>query len=305
MTEATGDDILAAVGVGPSALVGAGAQSRVYAIDEARVLRVLRNRGDVTTLARLRAFLAEIEGRLPVATPRIDIIDAAGRYTIERRLAGVSMLTLMPTLERQRRQRLLAEYVTAAAAPAAVSFPDQPYGEILAPTPIRAATWTGYLGRSLDRWLSRNRAGIAAAVGDVEGLRAKALTLLDQVEARPRKALVHGDYFPGNVIVGDDLSVSAIVDFSVFTVVGDPLYDVICAPIFLEMIEEATPDDVATARRLVLARHGEAVRPAAGFYRAHAAFAMADPANDAPPYPRLYGWAIATLRQLAAGGWHF
>jgi len=294
------DDILAWFGVGPTALIGSGGQSLVYALDGDRVLRVLRGEGDVVALTRTKSFLAEIEGKLSVKTPRIEEIDAKGRYTIEPRQPGIAMTLMMAGLSGERRRTMLANYVESADAAAAIKFPDRPYGEVLAAAPIHAETWTDYLRRSTDRWLLKNNAAIAEAVGDTESLRAKALAFIDAVEARPEKALVHGDYFPGNVLIDRDLSVSAILDFSAFTVIGDPLYDVTCAPIFLEMIEQASEDDVATARQLVREQHGDAIEAAARAYRAHAAFAMADPANARPPYPRLYGWAIANLKRLAA-----
>ncbi len=58
---------------------------------------------------------------------------------------------------------------------------------------------------------------------------------------------------------------------------------------------------MALARHLVVAHHGDAILPAARFYRAYAAILMADPANAAPPYPRLFAWSVANLRALAAG----
>ncbi len=55
--------IVAEFGLGPSALIGSGRQSLVYALDANRVLRVLKVTGDVAALNLLKAFLAEIDGR--------------------------------------------------------------------------------------------------------------------------------------------------------------------------------------------------------------------------------------------------
>ena len=118
-------------------------------------------------------------------------------------------------------------------------------------------------------------------------------------------ALAHGDYFPGNVLIDESLTLSGLVDFSVYTLAGDAHYDAITAALFLEMIDEASADDVALAKHLVVARHGQAILPAARFYRAYAAILMADPANSAPPYPRLFAWSVANLKALAAGRMEF
>ena len=292
--------LLGDFGIGPSALLGSGAQSLVYALDENRVLRVLRRPADPVQLRRLAAFQGEIEGRLPYATPLIAAIDPFGRYTIERRLPGVPALALLASLSGERRRTALAGYARGAEAIATITFPDRPFGQILDDRPLTAESWTAYLRLGLDRFIALNGSAIAATVGEVEDLRSKALALLAAVPP-PAKALVHGDYFPGNVLLDDDLAVSGLVDFSVWTVVGDPILDIAGAALFLEMAEEATADDVAYVRRLVLDRHGTAIVPAGRFYRAYAAFAMAEPGNAGGHYPKMFPWALANLAALGAG----
>ncbi len=269
------------------------------------MLRVLKKPGDVAALMRLQAFLAEIDGRLAIPTSAIATIDPAGRTTVERRLKGTSLLALLTQLHGADRRRAIAAYVAGAEATGKLLLPDRPYGQILAPTPLTADTWTGFFRQSLDHWLARNGATIAEVTGSITRVSANALRLLDALPERPAKALAHGDYFPGNVLLDETLAVSGLVDFSVFTLAGDPLYDAITAALFLEMIEEARIDDVALARQLVVARHGEAILLPGRFYRAYAAILMADPANRAPPYPKLFDWSVANLRALAAGKLEF
>jgi hypothetical protein len=79
------------------------------------------------------------------------------------------------------------------------------------------------------------------------------------------------------------------------------MLDLAVACLTLEQIEECTTDEARYVRGLMVERHGEAILPAFTFYRAYLAFSMADPALAGPPYPRLFGWAIAMLKLLAAG----
>jgi aminoglycoside phosphotransferase (APT) family kinase protein len=290
--------VLRQFGVTSTDFIDAGQQSEVFALGADRVLRVFREPADVDFVARQRTFLAEIDGRLALPTSVIDDFDPGGRWSIERRLAGKSMLRLLPSLTGERRRQAIRNYVAATSAIGRLTFADRPYGHAIANDPIHAETWTAFLRASLERAIATNRDVIAAEVGDLATLRPKALALLALVPERPAKALVHGDYFPGNVLMDEALTVTGLVDFSAYTLVGDPLYDTLTAPIFLEMIDDTTADEVALALECAVAMAGGSVG-AGEFYRAHAAFWMADPVYALPPYVNLYPWAIANLRKLA------
>jgi aminoglycoside phosphotransferase (APT) family kinase protein len=212
------------------------------------------------------------------------------------------MLRRLPTLTGEARRTVITNFMAAAFDVGAPSLHGRPYGHVLADDPIHSDSWTDFLAASLDGAIDANREVISGEIGDIADLRSRALALLADVPQRPAKALVHGDYFPGNVLLDDALSVSGVVDFSAYTLVGDPLYDALTAPIFLEMIEETTDADLALAADVVRRVHSDAWGRAR-FYRAHAAFWMADPAYALPPYPRLYPWAIDNLRRLAAGAY--
>jgi hypothetical protein len=251
-------------------------------------------------LFKLDGFLEWTDGKVRVATPRILSIDPGGRFVVEKRLPGTSLLRRLPKLKGEPRRTALTRFVAGAEFASRFSLPEPPYGHVLASGPLHADSWTGFLQASLDRAIARNRATIAGEVGNVDALRAAALALLPAVPDRPPKTLIHGDYFPGNVLMDDSLEVSGLVDFSEYTLIGDPGYDILTAPIFLEMIDEADADDVLLAEHTARTRYRGDAR-AAAFYRAHAAFVMADPGYGLPPYPRLYPWAIANLKQLAEG----
>ena len=79
-------------------------------LDARRVLRVLRRPRDVAALERQRVFLAEIDGRLPFATPAIEAIGPGGAWTIERRLPGTSLLVMLRRLGGSERRAALRSY---------------------------------------------------------------------------------------------------------------------------------------------------------------------------------------------------
>jgi hypothetical protein len=250
-------------------------------------------------MRRLERVLLTIAGRLPFATPVIETIGADGDWLIERRLPGRPMAGLFGSLGGDGREVALRNYLAATASLRAVTFPDRPYGELVAHPALTAAGWHDYLRRGLDRFARRNAATIKAAFGNVSALVAAAERRLDGIDRHPPKALVHGDWFPGNVLLDERLAVSAVLDFSAFTLVGDPLLDVVCATAFVAPIEPFTARDGDRALALAHRSHGPALIAAEPFYRAYCAFCLASPAYAAPPYPRLHAWSLAELARLA------
>jgi hypothetical protein len=98
--------------------------------------------------------------------------------------------------------------------------------------------------------------------------------------------------------MNDRLEVSAVIDFSVFTLVGDPMLDAVCAVVFLEMNEPFTEADRELVGALARERFGDAFAEAEPFYRAYFAFFLASPDYALPPYPQLYAWSLENLARL-------
>ena len=291
--------ILEDFGLTPAHLIGEGGESLVYALGTDHILRLPKGRPfDARGRIRLKGFLDEIAGRLPFQTPTVEEAGAHGAYTVERRLAGRPMAEFLKTAGDDARDHAFRNYVAAIDAFSTLSFDDRPYGHIMAAEPVTANDWRTFAWESLARFRSINRVAIAHDVGDPYRLFDKAADMIDALPHRPPKALVHGDYFPGNVLLGPDLSIAAVIDFGPFTVIGDATLDLAVSYLTLELIDVSSADDARFVRELVLERHGAEIAPALRFYRAYLAFSMADPANTAAPYPRLYAWAIAMLKLL-------
>ena len=292
--------VLAKFGLTEADLIGRGGESSVYALGSDRVLRLARSRNfRVLARARLKAFLDRIAGRFPFATPEILEIGPNEVWTIEKRLPGRPMLALLRELAGTGRETVLTNYADAAAVLGTIELPYVPYGHLIAANAVRASDWRSFVRQSLAGFLARNRARIGAEIGDPDGLFAEATAMIAALPDQPRKALVHGDYFPGNVLLADDRSVSAVIDFGVYAVAGDAQLDLATAYLTLEMNDECQPGDAQFVRAALVARHGEALLAALRCYRAWLAFSMADPAFGGSLYPRLYGWSVAQLRLLA------
>ena len=287
-------------GLRASDFLGEGGESLVYALGNDHILRLPKRQPfDRGSRARLKRFLGLIHGRLPFVTATIEEIGPEEAYTIETRVPGKPMAEFLRAANDDLRDHALRNYVAAIDDFRAIEFDALPYGHILAAHPVTAGDWRTFARDSLARFRSVNRIAIARDVGDPYRLFDKAADMIERLPLHPPKYLVHGDYFPGNVLLAPDLSIAGVIDFGPFTVVGDPVLDLAVSYLTLELIEECSAEDARFVRDLVMERHGAEIAPALRFYRAYLAFSMADPVNNAAPYPRLYEWAIAMLKLLA------
>lgn len=110
-----------------------------------------------------------------------------------------------------------------------------------------------------------------------------------------RKSPVHGDAYPGNVLVDDDGKVATILDFGRYSLVGDPHLDVAIAIELTEMVAGFTPEDTAYLCGLIDEDPVEA-----GAYRACTAIVLASLYRGDS---RIVRKCMRTLREMAARLW--
>src|SRR5438105_5227734 len=237
--------------------IGHGGEATVYELIGNRVLRVYH--GNPHGAADIAAFYRAIaESKTSFALPEIiEQGEADGVfYSLDCLIEGRALHELMRHLTGDDRKRALASYTDAAFEIASLPLVRDDYGEFLRDDDsITAKTWSGYLlarmRRSLEQspWLR----------GDVPQLDVLVEQLTHRIEAvtAERKTLVHGDYFPGNVLMSEDLRVAGVIDFGPLTVIGDPNLDLASAVIFLDVVRPGyIAADTQFVRDRLIARVG-------------------------------------------------
>jgi hypothetical protein len=193
------------------------------------------------------------------------------------------------------RERAVAGYADAACEIAALPCTRDAYGEFLrGDDSICPLHWRTYLLARMRRSL-RESAWLSSNVERVDRLLA---ALTERIEALPPapRTLVHGDYFPGNVLVWEALAVSGVIDFGPLTVIGDPWLDLASALIMLEVVPGHTDADSELVRDRLVRTAGAAFTEAATTYRAWYAIRFSPYRNDDPG---LYDWCIYSLQSSA------
>ncbi|MGQ0567550.1 MAG: phosphotransferase family protein [Gemmobacter sp.] len=290
-----GDAVTAAFGVTDADLLGSGWESTIHALGSTQILRIPRPEAASEDRVRARsAFTANLRP-LPFAVPRVrEISRIDGQlYLIEDRIAGQSMAALLPTLSGERRATALRAYLAAAEAMSVATAPGETFGDLLLDQPRRCDRWSDYpttrVGKAAEDQI------LAAAV---PGLARIVERFIARPEAVPDPApcIVHGDIWPPNVMMNDDLQVTGLIDFSFTTRIGDHVMDLAGACQFLLATRASSQADHDHLKQLILAKHGAEVIDRIGLYAVWFAFDFAFNRDDAA----VFAWCVNLIRGFAA-----
>ena len=288
-------------GLGLDALLGSGGESRVYALDEGRVLRLYRTTHEAAdlTIRQLRAlYQGWQEVPLGFELPLIlDFGEVAGRpYSIDRRFSGVPMSPWLAQARRDERRRVLLGYLDAAVAIPRLPSPIRGFARLVgAGAPQTFGSLMELLQAQLEPALRVSRARLDRDLPDPAGVWRRLMDELGHRVCIP--ALVHGDFCPPNLYLSRRPDgapvVSGLGDFSPHTLCADPLLDLTGAIAFLEL--ESYPeaaDDAQWLEQQAVSRYGSDISRWVSMYRSYYAFYYS---STYDVDPALYAWC---LRQL-------
>ncbi len=199
--------------------------------------------------------------------------------TIERRLPGRDLSSLLEGASSDVRAALIVSYLDTAARIGDLIVNRDWYGELIRDNPVRGDTFRAYL---------KARATASLAAGGLIG-RVDATAIASAWPEPSEPSFVHLDAFPGNMLA-DGARVTAVLDFGVISLIGDRRLDPLAAVAYLdpEITPSATDADRAIAHEWLESRGLEPLFDTA--YRWLAAFW-----SDSMADPRLLAWCHRVL----------
>jgi aminoglycoside phosphotransferase (APT) family kinase protein len=235
-------EVLHSFGIGPDALLGRGGEARVYALDEARVLRVLHaQHGAHEPVARYDLIAELARGPWPFDVPELlDMGSVHGRqFTVERRLTGRTVAEELHRLDRADRSRLVEAYLDAAASIGDLHLEQREYfGDLLGDKPVRCAEWRDWLVEKVSVNLARAR-----GFDSVDPV-----ALADALPVTTDGVFVHLDAFAENMMASGS-AITAVFDMGTTSIVGDRRLDPLAAAVYLSD-DRITPAADATDREV-------------------------------------------------------
>ncbi|NSW54277.1 MAG: aminoglycoside phosphotransferase family protein [Anaerolineae bacterium] len=318
------DDILRKYGIPPAARIAGGMEAEVYAFNAEAVFKLYRGAERLPELGALMDFYQALAGdALPYRLPRIRTLAAEGDFcvTLEDRLPGEVLAAHLPGLADGAMAAVMEGYLDAVLALACLPLPDGMRRHWLLDTDGFSAFANGDWHTFLRAFLQRRLHASAACLRrDVTGWDEK-LDRMERLLSQPYSGelrVVHGDFFPGNLLVevrlpkslpptsrlpkspktSEVLEICALLDFGLFTMLGDPLFDLATAWVFFDMYDDLKIDARARLLERILARLGEGVR--GRMYRYVLIYSLLSADTYAPDCSDgHYRWCVDNLNQAA------
>jgi hypothetical protein len=297
---ATKQVILQKYGVSPNELIRKGMEAEVYAIGTDAMLKLYIGTTNFAYLSTLQSFYVSLsQFTLSYSFPYIQTVATEGDIciSIERQLSGTRMSAILPTLTKKQMDSMMRIYLDAALELSTIQIPsDFDRYKLFDAEGISHRTkgdWhqflTCYLTQKLEQvtnYLSK----------DVKNFALKVQRLY-AILAQPYSGnyhLIHGDFFPGNILVDKMQCVTALLDFGLLTMYGDFLFDIATGWVFFDMYDELKANLRERYLSIVLKTLGKHVR--GKLYR----YVLLYSAISANTYSSIcadghYQWCVANL----------
>ncbi len=237
--------LLARLGVVEPTLLAAGTEAEVYALDAERLVKLYAAAERSEYFNTLKAFYANVQAEhVPFKLPRI--LDVVQHNTlvalVEERISGQPLAAILPTLDGPALRHAETLYLDTVFQIQALALRTPPQTYLLFDAAGISSTasqsfaefYAALLQSKLDQ-VGRFFTAADPRFGD------KADALLAAIRAAPSApgVLVHGDFFPGNVLVNAAATqVCGVIDFGSFTLFGPYLLDVALAFGYYRMYDQ-------------------------------------------------------------------
>ena len=236
--------ILQRYGLSPNDLIRKGMEAEVYAIGTDAVLKLYIGTTNLAYLTNLQNFYASFnQSAISYSLPYIQTVASEADICIstERQLPGTPMSAILPMLTNKQMDSMMQAYLAAALELTNVQIPsDFDRYKLFDADGISRRT-NGDWHQFLTRYLTQKLTQVTYYLNkDVLNFAVKVKQLYT-ILAQPYTGnyhLVHGDFFPGNILIDKMCHVTALLDFGLLTMYGDSLFDIATGWVFFDMYDE-------------------------------------------------------------------
>jgi aminoglycoside phosphotransferase len=279
LDQKTTDIAVKKLGINSPFLIGKGGERFIYDYGD-KVIAMYHGDVNLDYLENIQKFLNSLsKSTFSFQTPEIiDCGEVDGIcYSIEPKLSGIQMDKKIVTLNTIQRQKLYMSYYQAIRQLHQIQFPDLPYGNIInTPESDTAESWEDFIHMKLDRKVTKTRKSMITQVRNFDHKVALFKKLISKHLTNTQKNLIHSDYYLNNVLVDENLKISAILDLSVHAAVGDPRLDITSVLRWNEIDPHVKVEDYRFLNAQAVTDYGEEINKYADLYLLYSGFYFAD-----------------------------
>ncbi len=277
--------------------LGKGQEAEVYSYDQKRVLKLYKPTA-YSKLEILKQFYESMNSsdanfELPKIHEIIKEKDVV--LTIEKRIEGRNIQKDLSNYDEQELDSFFENYLSTILSIQRIELEKQFKGIKLLSDydEISSKDWNDFLKQSL---LRKNTEVDHYLKRDVLDYEVKLKRLMDafSVGYEGEYALIHGDYYPSNLLVNADGQINGVIDFGLMTLYGDPLFDVGLSWILFDLYDELGEIKLEKYLNKVVNRLGEEVRSTIHlyvlFYSIYSANFFSETCSDGH-----YQWSVRNL----------
>lgn len=290
--------LLTHLGVTDTVLLGTGMEGYVYDFSDDTVLKIwIQPQITMEQLEARQALLERIgEQALSFSIPRILQLGKFEHllYSVETKLHGQRADRWYATAPLANHRAFLDQYFGILSQLQNVRMNDH-YGDLLSGWygKTQSGNWRTVISEKLEKTRLKCQESPDHDIGNLDQLFEQFYAdELPTVPEHPEKTLVHGDLFLENVLVSDDGQITALLDFSSLTMIGDHLLDVaslLYTPTLSEGVDTDAEDYLLSLAAQWYSQHSDLIR----VYHLYYCLLFI---NCQTYDPRTYRWSTTWLR---------
>ncbi|PGL72086.1 aminoglycoside phosphotransferase family protein [Bacillus sp. AFS055030] len=269
ITQNVRGNILKKYNISEANFLGKGQEAEVYFYDQERVLKLYKP-SEYSKLEILKQFYESMNSSdVNVELPKIHEIikEKDVVLTIEKRIEGGNIQKALSYYDEQALDSFFENYLSTLLSIQRIQLKKQFKGIKLLSDydDISSKDWNEFLKQSL---LRKNTEVDCYLKRDVSDYEVKLNRLIDAftVGYEGEYALVHGDFYPSNLLVNVDGQINGVIDFGLMTLYGDPLFDVALSWILFDLYDELGEIKLEKYLNKVVNQLGEEVRSTIHLY---------------------------------------
>lgn len=236
--------VLEQFGIDFTKLIARGTEAEVYLISDSRLLKLYGQSTDIQRLQLLKSFYELVDSsEVSFQLPRIlEVAKHRGLMAVvESNIPGKPLADLLPELLGTRGDEAVRIYFDTVSALSKLRIKGEPQNYRLFDPEGRSATskqsWGEYFSQMFATKAAKLEQVLSPLIPDYQDRHARLADKLGNVKLNSL-SVVHGDFFPGNILVAENASrVSGVIDFGSFTHFGDPVLDLAGAFGYFRMYE--------------------------------------------------------------------